>query len=582
VERLRRALLALLTAALASCAGSPGAPAGGDTVTVAILAFNDFHGNLEPPRLAIPAASRTGTPVAVPAGGAAYLASAIRELARRHPHHAIVSAGDLVGASPLASALFLDEPTIAVADRIGLDFNAVGNHEFDRGAAELLRLQHGGCERHAQRDPCAFDGAFRGARFGFLAANVLRPDGSPLLPAFGLKRFATAAGPVTVGFIGMTLRETPTIVAPDGVRGLAFADEAATANALVPVLKARGADAIVVLLHQGGATTGGDDDKSCPGLTGEIVPIVQRLDPAIDAVVSGHTHRAYVCEVAARDPGRPLLLTSAGQYGTLVTSIELTFDARTRRITRKAADNVIVQGEGFTAADGRRIEPSADHPRFDADAGVRELVDRAVRAAAPIAQRPAGRLAASMTRMPARSGESVLGDLIADAQLAATRGPERGGAQVALMNSGGVRADLIVSAGGGPVTYGQLFSAQPFGNTLVVKTLTGAQLQAVLEQQVPGRRMLFPSAGLSYRFDPRQQRGRRVSELRLGAEPVDPQRSYRVTVNSFLAAGGDGYAVLAQAPSVLGGPLDVDALEQYVGRGEPVEPPAPTRIVLVD
>ncbi|HEY1229728.1 MAG TPA: metallophosphoesterase, partial [Ramlibacter sp.] len=392
-------------------------------VHLQLLAFNDFHGNLEPPRMAINAPAAGGAAVQVPAGGAAYLASAVRELRSRNPYTAVVAAGDQVSASPLVSSLFLDEPTIAVANAIGLDYNAVGNHEFDRGAAELLRLQNGGCERHTLREPCALDKPFPGARFRYLAANVLRADGSTLLPATGIKEFRTPAGPVRIGFIGMTLRETPVLVSPSGVAGLTFADEASTANALVPALKAQGADVLVVLIHQGGATTGGYDDKSCPGLTGDILPILARLDPAIDVVVSGHTHRAYICDHGRIDPKRPFLLTSAGQYGTLLTSIDLAVDPRTRRVVAKSADNVIVQGEGFVGAGGKRIEVTPQYPSFAKSPDVAAIVDRYAAAAAPLARRFVGRLAASVTRAATPSGEMALGGLVADAQLAAMRAP---------------------------------------------------------------------------------------------------------------------------------------------------------------
>ena len=286
--------------------------------------------------------------VAVPAGGAAYLASAIAALKASNPHHAVVSAGDMVGASPLVSALFLDEPTIEAVNRMQIDFNAVGNHEFDRGWRELLRLQHGGCEQFTVRTPCQISRPFEGARFGFLAANTVREDGQTLLPPTGLKRFHDGGATITLGFIGLTLKATPTMVSPAGVVGLRFEDEAATANALVPQLRAQGADVIVVVIHEGGGTAAGITETSCAGLSGDIVPILERLDPAIDVVVSGHTHRAYVCDYASVNPQRPFLLTSAGLYGTLVTDIALRVDTRTRRVVRKAARQVIVQGEGFT------------------------------------------------------------------------------------------------------------------------------------------------------------------------------------------------------------------------------------------
>lgn len=559
------------------------------TVDVKIIAFNDLHGNLEPPHLSIGASGPNNTTIAVPAGGAAYMASAIKRLKQANPHHAVISAGDMIGASPLVSALFLDEPTIDAVNAFGIDFNAIGNHEFDKGTDELQRMQRGGCAKYTQRQPCALNGTFAGANFGFLAANTFRKDGTTLFPATGIKSFGDAPHQVKVGFIGLTLKNTPNIVAPAGVAGLIFKDEANTANALIPQLKAQGADAIVVIIHQGGSTSGGYNDHTCPDLSGDIVPILQRLDPAVDVVVSGHTHRSYICDYGKKNPARPFLLTSAGQYGTLVTDINLRIDPRTHKVVAKSADNVIVQGEGFVNSAGVRIRPSADYPLFAKDAAVDAIIARYVDAAAPLAQRVAGRLTASMSRTPVASGESPLGNLIADAQLAATRPVERGGAQIALMNPGGVRTDLNVPPGGGEVTYGQIFRVQPFGNNLVVKSLTGAQLRSLLEQQfrsgtntTDNPRVLFPSRGFSYSYDLRKPAGSRVFNLRLNRAPVKDNVSYRVTMNSYLAAGGDDFSVFSQGEQISGGELDVDALEDYLRMHSPVRPPDMNRITRIN
>lgn len=583
--RIRGLLAALAASLLAACAAPAdeppqAAPAPGP-VRVKIIAFNDLHGHLQPPGLAITARGPQGN-VQVPAGGAAYLAGAIAHLRARNPHHAVVSAGDMVGASPLVSSLFLDEPTILAANAFGLDFNAVGNHEFDRGWQEMLRLARGGCERHTRQEPCRLDKSFPGARFGILAANVHARDGATLLPATGIKEFRAGGHVVKVGFIGMTLRGTPSIVTPAGVAGLRFADEAATANALVPQLKAQGVSAIVVLLHQGGDVPGaGYNDKRCDGLAGDIVPILRKLDLAIDVVVSGHTHRAYVCDHAHLDPARPFLLTSAGQYGTLVTDIDLDIDPVARKVVARRADNLIVQGEAFTNAAGRRVEPTALVPRFQPDLAVERLVARYAAAAAPLTERPVGRLAASITRQSGSGGDSPLGNLIADAQLAATRAPERGGAHLALMNPGGVRADLLVPAGGGTVTYGQLFTAQPFSNSLVVKTFTGRQLKAVLERSLLGAnpRPMFPSNGFAYRYDPGRGAGQRITQMTLDGVPVRPDQVLRVTMNSFLASGGDNIPEFNEGRDALGGDLDVDALEQYIAARPGLAPPATGRVV---
>lgn len=546
--RPARAAMPLLAAGLlAACQQQPVSPeaVAPQPVRVQLVAFNDFHGNLEPPRMAVAApVPGSSAVVPVPAGGAAYLAGAIQALRARNPYTVVVSAGDTVSASPLVSSLFLDEPTMLVMNQVGLEFNSVGNHEFDRGAAELLRLQNGGCERLTNREPCQVDRPYPGAKFRYLAANVRRPDGSTLLPATALKEFSIHAGPVRVGFIGLTLKGTPALVTPDGVAGLRFEDEAATTNALVPKLKAEGADAIVVLIHEGGVTTGTYNDKDCPGLSGDIVPILQRLDPAVDVVVSGHTHRAYICDRRPTDPQHPVLLTSAGSAGMLLTSIDLAIDPRTRRVVARSAENVIVQGEGYAGANGRLVVTTPDYPAFPKDAQVEALVRRYAAAAAPLAHRVVGRLGESALRQWDAAGQSPLGLLIADSQFAASRTPERGGAQFALMNPGGVRADLVVAPGGGPVTYGQLFTVQPFGNSVVVMTMTGAQVKALLEQSgfeaKPNPRVLQPSAGFVYRYDASLPPGSRIVDMRLDGAPVDPNRTYRVAMNSFLRPAATG------------------------------------------
>ncbi len=556
-------LLAVLL--LAGCATPRTDPAQGSATTfVQILAINDFHGNLEPPKTAIDASAwNAESAVKVPAGGVAYLAGALKARRGGHPYSVTVSAGDMIGASPLVSSLFLDEPTISAMNESGVEFNAVGNHEFDRGSAELKRMQAGGCEQHTSRTPCAVE-PFAGARFGFLAANVLRSDGSTLFPGTAIKDF----GPVQIGIIGMTLKETATLVTPAGVAGLTFADEAASANAAVPALKLAGADAIVLLIHQGGRTSGGYNDKSCPDLDGEIVPILARLDPAIDVVISGHTHNAYVCELP-RPGRRPLLLTSAGRYGAMFTEIVLAVSPHGGVVSHRA-DNIIVQGEPYTGASGA-VPLQGQFPVWAKDAATAAIVDRYVAAAAPVVARVVGRLTGPITRDLTPAREHTGGNFIADAQLAATR---HLGAQIAFSNHGGVRAD-IVPAADGSVTFGQLFAMQPFGNNVVVRTLTGAQLTALLEQQfdsgtntVARPNMLLPSRGFFFAYDLSRPAGQRIVEMRLDGRPIDPQASYKVAVVNFLSSGGDNFTVLTQGqPAIDANMVDVDASEAYLKAG---------------
>ncbi len=570
---------------LAGCAaGTPaariaaGAIPGGQT-EVQILAINDFHGNLEPPKVSIEATDPGGALVRVPAGGVAHLATAAKTLRQGHAYSITVSAGDIIGASPLVSAQYLDEPSIDAMNLVGIELNTVGNHEFDKGTRELTRMQRGGCEKYATRQPCALE-PFAGARFPFLAANVFTADGTTLFPATATRQF----GPVKIGFIGMTLKETGTIVTPAGVAGVTFADEAATANALVPKLKAQGADAIVILLHQGGQTTGGYNDKSCPNLTGDILPILAKLDPAIDLVISGHTHRSYICELP-RSGAHPLLLTSAGSYGTLISDIRLTFSSD-RHVVAQRADNIIVQGEPYSTSLGT-VPVVSSFPVFPADPTVGALVSRYVAAAAPIANRVVGRLSGPVTKAISPDRESSAGEFISDAELF---GGRSAGAQIAFTNQGGIRADLIPSTDGS-VTYGQIFSVQPFGNDLVVMTLTGTQLRALLEQQFASGTntaekptMLLPSKGFVFSYDTRRAAGDRIVQMRLDGKPIDPGARYRVATGSFLATGGDNFAVFKQGTDVEDISIDLDATESYLktnpmapglGRIKNLNPPPP-------
>lgn len=525
---------------------------------VQVLAMNDFHGNLKPP------AGSSGRVVTGPAptdvveaGGAEYLATHLKALEATNPNTVVVAAGDIVGATPLLSALFHDEPTIESMNLMGLDVAAVGNHEFDEGLEELLRMQRGGCH---PVDGCLDGDGFAGAAFTYLGANVRHEaTGKLALPAFTVKRF----GGAKVGFIGLTLEGTPLVTTATGVAGLAFENEADTVNELVPQLKKLGVETIVVLIHEGGATTGLYNE--CKGISGRLFDVVGALDPEVDVVVAGHTNQAHVCDLGGR------LVTSAASFGRLVTDIDLTIDELTGEVVSMRADNVIV-----TRTVAKDVDQTALIARYEA-------------LAAPFANRVVATVSGDLTRAATPAGESTMGLVIADAQLAATRAS--GGAVAAFMNPGGVRADLLsaqVSGGEavGEVTYGEAFAVQPFSNNLVTLTLTGAQLKTMLEQQwqlvgsAEKANVLQPSVGFSYTWDAARPLGERVdaASLRLNGAPVVATQRYRVTVNSFLAEGGDGFAVLKDGTERLGGMIDVDALSAYLAASSPLAPPATGRI----
>lgn len=578
---MRRWLAILGLAALSACATPRAAEHGAAPIQVRIIAFNDFHGALEPPEAAIPATGPNGEAVNVPAGGAAYFASAVDRLKAENPNHIVVSAGDLISASPFVSSQFLDEPTVRAMNLIGLDLSAVGNHEFDRGPNELLRMQNGGCAKYTSRQPCRVDGDFPGAKSRILAANVRKKDGTTLFPATAIRSFGSGRRTVKIGFIGLTLKETGTMVIPAGVVGLTFEDEAQTINALVPRLRAEGADAVVVLIHQGLYTTVGYNDKSCGGVSGDLLKILPKLDPSIDLIVSGHTHRAYICDYGRIDAGRPFLVTSAGRSGVLLTDIELAFDPATHRVTAKSADNLIVQGEAYQGPSGP-VPLSAAFPVYPPEPRVKALVGRYVAAARPIAERTVGHLAGPATRDQTPAGESVLGDIVADMYREAT------GADIGIMNGFGLRADLTPDAQGG-VTYGQLYAVTPFANVLQVKGLTGRQLRALLEQQfasgtntVARPNMLTVSADFSYSYDLSKPEGQRILNMRLNGTPIADDRLYRIGISNFLASGGDNFTVFTQGTDIADGPQDIDAFEAYFSKGGMMPLPRTDRVTRVD
>ncbi len=564
-----RGLISLLALPLlAACAaqGQVRSAAPAAAVTVRIIAINDFHGSLEPPRQSIEHVSASGEKIRVPVGGAAWLASAIDALRAGQPNHLTVSAGDLIGGTPIVSSLFLDEPTIGVMNRIALDFNAVGNHEFDRGRAELLRMQHGGCAKHTTREPCAVERPFSGAKFRFLAANVVTENSATLFPASAVRRFAAGKQAVDVGLIGLTLKDTPSLASPSGLAGLTFTDEAEAINREVGRLKRKGAEAVVVLIHQGLYTTVPYNDQSCGGVTGDLLKVLARLDPRVDLVVSGHTHWAYVCDYGKIDPARPFLVTSAGLWGQFVTAIDLGIDPVGGTVVSRAANNHPVQSGAYSGTRGT-VEPTSQLPSYAPRADIAAYVARYAEAVKSAATRVVGRISGGPAYKPALAiHETALGNLIADIQLAATRAPTRGGAQIALMNNTGIRADLVPAADGA-VTFGQIYAVQPFANTLVTKSFSGKQLKALLEQQFDGKsfdQAFSPSAGFAFAFDLSRPLGSRVFEVTLDGQPLDDARSYRVTMNSFLAGGGDSFTVFREGAEVLSGAVDLEASEEWL------------------
>jgi 5'-nucleotidase len=607
----------LLAASLATAfAGTALAQATTAPITVKVIGFNDFHGNLQSPgtfgqNTTVPAARRHAV------GGADYIAAYVASLKAQNPLNAVVGGGDFVGASPLISALFFDEPAVEVMNHVGVDFTSVGNHEFDKGSAELKRLQNGGCKiTDGTQDPNSckglgskVPGTFDGAHFKWLSANVIEnATGRPLLPPYGIKSF----NGVKMAFIGMTLKGTPGIVTPTGVAGLTFQDEADTVNALVPRLRAQGVEAIVVLVHQGGFQTSpnvGDINgcdgnlRNADGSKSDIESIVSRLDDAVDLVISAHTHAAYNCSantvdvknvggVAVSTPrptglankaGRLIPVTSASAFGRLVTDIDVQLDPKSHDVISVAPTNRLVD----------RTDP-AINAAIAADPTVRNIVNGYNALVSPLANAVVATIATALPNSANGAGEMPAGDLIADAQLAATQPPSLGGAQIAFMNAGGVRNPGFAPAGVTypyALTYGDAFTVQPFGNSLVTLTLTATQLKKLLEQQFSGcmgqtaNRVMQSSNGLKYSWSAGAPACSKVIDATFtptdvtqvppvatgptetivsGGVVMHPAKTYRVTVNNFMATGGDGFGTLLGATNVQGGAQDIDALVAYL------------------
>lgn len=538
-----------------------------DPVKVSLLAINDFHGNLLPSGFRVPdPADRTKT-LTLQAGGVEAIATAVKEVKAKNPNTIVVGGGDLIGASPLVSSLLADEPSIDALSQIGMEVGSLGNHELDKGAKELLRMQKGGCDAFDPSKACKFNSSFAGAKFQYIAANVIeKATGKTFLPPYFIRK----VGDLEIAFIGAVLKETPTIVLPSGVAGLEFLDEAEAVNKYIPELKAKGIETIVLLIHQGGTAKELFDQKDCGSLAGSIVDIVKRLDKAVDVVVSGHTHRGYQCRVDGR------LVTQSDQYGHLLMQIDLAIDPKTKDVISATSDAIVL-----------------DSAKVAKDADMTTLVTKAKTMTDPIANQPIAKLGVEqITRDATPAGESALGDVIADSQLEATKTPEKGGAVIAFMNPGGIRAHLPPNPSASKdVTYGDAFTVQPFGNSLVVLSVTGAQIKTMLEQQFENpaagqNRILQVSKGFTYTWDAKKPKGEKVLEVSLNGTALDPAKAYRITVNNFLADGGDNFAVLKEGKDRVGGEVDLDALQQYLlaqaKAGSPVGMTARDRIKVVN
>ena len=530
-----------------------------------LLTYNDFHGNMAAPAGSDAKMRETEDPLQHDLGGIEYLATTLSNLRQKAKHSITACAGDLIGGSPMFSGMFHDEPTVQAMESLGLEVCGVGNHEFDEGLTELLRMQYGGCH---PEDGCYFpEEPYDGANFPWLAANVMySKSGKNILPPTWIKRI----GGVNIGFIGMTLSGTPALVSQEGIQGLRFEDEVMAANRAVMALRKQKVRAMVLLIHEGGAQAG--TYNGCDGISGPIAELAKKLPAEIDLIVSGHTHRAYVCKLP--DPnGKLRHVTSASSFGRAVTETWLTIDPKTRDVVRSKtiANNVMV------------LRTVARDPVQTA------IIDKWTPLYEGKANEQVGSITADITNSPGRDTPSSLANLVADSMLAATSVAPNN-AQIALINAGGIRANLTwVPASGnlpaGRITYADLYKVVPFGNTIVTITLTGDQLKQALEQQYDESRsklgILGVSNGLSFDFVTSAGQGNRVQNLLFNGQPLDMTKNYQVTVGDFMADGGSGFTVLKEGKNRLGGGLDLDVFKAYITKNSPVSPPPVDRINLI-
>lgn len=549
----------LICLALINCAGAS-KPVKDGTTEIQILAINDFHGQLEPPASKITVGyNEAGAPINVDAGGSEYLATHINELKAENPNTFVISAGDSIGASPIISARFHDEPTIKALNIIGFDFSAVGNHELDNGISELMRIRNGGCH---PTDGCSGSSSFEGANFEYLAANIVNETtNATIFPAYEIKCIQG----VPIGFIGVALKDTTSILPPSKVKGLKFLNETETINKYAKELKHMGVKTIVVIIHDGGYQEGLFNESR--NMSGPIVDVVKATDEEVDAFITGHTHQAYNGIIDGR------IVTQAGSGGTLLTDLDLVISNKTHDVVETSSRNIVV---------------TRDVPK---NPEVTELVKEYSSLVAALANQVIGNITGNITMGMSNAGESSIGDVIADAQLYATSEPDNGGAVIAFANPGGIRADLLYdqqSAGElpGEVTYGEVFSVQPSEISMVTMTLNGTQIDTLLEQQLdnPTPRILQVSKGFSYTWNASAPAGNMIdiSSIKVNNTSISPSGLYRVTVNNRMADGSYNLFVLKEGTDRTEGSLCRDALVNYLTACSPVAPGPQDRIAVVE
>ncbi|QOR66439.1 5'-nucleotidase C-terminal domain-containing protein [Cytobacillus suaedae] len=479
-----------------------------ENIKVQLLSVNDLHGKI----------NVTEQPKNNPNkyGNAAYLATYLKEREQTNENTLIIHSGDMVGGSPPVSALYQDEPTVEVMESIGFDVGTVGNHEFDEGVDEMLRLIYGGDHPNGTVN-------YDGINFPMIAANVVYKDSEELvLPPYYIKNIKGQK----IGFIGVATTQTPNMVIAKGIQTINFTDEAEAINKFVPELTKRGVEAIVVLAHVPGSQEGDT-------VTGEIADIATKIDDEVDVIIAAHNHQKVNAMVDNK------LIVQAWEYGKAFVDIDLEIDPVTGDIVKKEAEIVDVIQEGVTP--DQKVSAILEKYSSAISSKLNEVVG------------VAGQFMEGGYATKAYFGDNALGNLIADGMTAAM------GSDFAMMNGGGIRADLNA----GDITWEELYNIQPFGNTLVKIEVAGSNMDEIINAQISDYGPDCSIAGFKYKWDSATSK---VTEVTLAdGTLLDENATYTLTINNYMYEhNSDKYKLRAYGANPVQGTEDLTATIEFV------------------
>jgi 5'-nucleotidase len=516
-------------------------PVQADPIHIKILGINDFHGQVSTGR------RMNNRPV----GSAAVMASYLKQAKLGMSDSALIALmGDQVGASPPASGLLKDEPTIMFFNTLANKFcgeqtrmdpqcnmvATVGNHEFDKGQKSMHEIMYG--RETPPTDSWLDLPHYPGAYFPYISANIVDANSGKLLfPPYVIKKI----NGVPIAFIGAILKDAPDVILPTSIEGVKFLDEADAINSFIPEIKAQGVHTIIVLIHQGGNQASYEGPtKENTKVEGPIVDVVKRLDDSVDVVMAGHTHQ-FINAFLENQNGKKILVTQANSYSASFAEVDLAIDPKSLSVVNESAKIVTTYSDQFPG----------DKP----DPEVEKLMKQADAKTAPIINSYIATTQTDLLRATNEAGESNMGDLIADSYRAAMH------TDMAFFNPGSMRADIYA----GKITWGNFYAVQPFSNFAVKMTMTGADIYDLFEQQWrPTETIMLPFSGLKYTYDLKQPIGHRVVAMYHDGQLLQKDKTYTVTTNNFFAFGGDAFTVMRRGKIVETGATDLEALIAYV------------------